>query len=88
MNRKAHNSDLTDAEWAILAPFIPPPLPGGRPRKHGMREVLDAISGQLARLHEAVLDVRERCAGALVDEQVIPHGLVSKQRSDHFPGGG
>jgi len=43
MKRKAYHSDLTDAEWAILAPFIPPALPGGRPRKHDMREVLDAI---------------------------------------------
>jgi putative transposase len=43
MNRKAYNSDLTNSEWAILAPFIPPALPGGRPRKHDMREVLDAI---------------------------------------------
>ena len=43
MNRKAYNSDLTDAEWAILAPYIPPALPGGRPRKTDMREVLDAI---------------------------------------------
>jgi putative transposase len=43
MKRKAYSSDLTDSEWAILAPFIPPPLPGGRPRKHDMREVLDAI---------------------------------------------
>jgi transposase len=43
MNRKAYNSDLTDSEWAILAPLIPPALPGGRPRKHDMREVLDAI---------------------------------------------
>jgi putative transposase len=43
MNRKAYTSDLTDGEWVILAPFIPPPLLGGRPRKHSMREVLDAI---------------------------------------------
>lgn len=43
MNRKAYSSDLTDGEWAILAPLIPPAQPGGRPRKHDMREVLDAI---------------------------------------------
>jgi transposase len=43
MNRKAYSSDLTDAEWALLAPFIPPALPGGRPRSTEMREVLDAI---------------------------------------------
>ena len=25
-------SDLTDAEWALLAPLMPPPKPTGRPR--------------------------------------------------------
>jgi transposase len=43
MNRKAYATDLTDAEWALLAPFIPPAQPGGRPRTTDMREVLDAI---------------------------------------------
>ncbi len=43
MNRKAYSSDLTDEEWALLAPFIPPAQPGGRPRTTDMREVLDAI---------------------------------------------
>lgn len=43
MNRKAYGSDLTDAEWVLLAPFIPPAQPGGRPRTTDMREVLDAI---------------------------------------------
>jgi putative transposase len=36
-------SDLTDAEWAILAPLIPAAKPGGRPRKWAMRAILDAI---------------------------------------------
>ena len=43
MNRKAYATDLTDAEWALLAPFIPPPEPGGRPRSTDMREVVNAI---------------------------------------------
>lgn len=43
MNRKAYNSDLTDKEWELLAPFIPPAQPGGRPRTTDMREVLNAI---------------------------------------------
>lgn len=43
MNRKAYNSDLTDKEWALLAPFIPPAQLGGRPRTTEMREVLNAI---------------------------------------------
>ena len=36
-------SDLTDAEWALVASFIPPAKPGGRPRKTDMRSVMNAI---------------------------------------------
>jgi len=36
-------SDLTDNEWDVLAPFVPPPRCGGRPRKTDMREVFNAI---------------------------------------------
>ena len=36
-------SDLTDAEWALLAPLMPPPKPTGRPRTTCLREVFDAI---------------------------------------------
>ena len=43
MNRKRYPSDLTDAQWAVLEPWIPPPRPGGRPRKTNMREVVNAI---------------------------------------------
>lgn len=43
MNRKAYSSDLTDAEWALLTPFIPLALPSRRPRSTDMREMLDAI---------------------------------------------
>ena len=43
MKRKSYPSDLTDAQWAILEPWIPPPRPGGRPRKTDMREVINAI---------------------------------------------
>jgi putative transposase len=43
MDRKRYPSDLTDAQWAILEPWIPPPRPGGRPRKTDMREVVNAI---------------------------------------------
>lgn len=43
MNRKRYPSDLTDAQWAVLGPRIPPARPGGRPRKTNMREVVNAI---------------------------------------------
>ncbi len=43
MNRKAYTTDLTNPEWAVLQPQIPPALPGGRPRTQNMREILNAI---------------------------------------------
>ena len=43
MNRKPYPSDLTDAEWNILEPLIPPAKPGGHPRTTKIREVLNAI---------------------------------------------
>ena len=36
-------SDLTDAEWAIVAPMIPPARHGGRRRSVNVREVLNGI---------------------------------------------
>jgi len=35
-----HPSDLTDAEWALIAPLIRPAKRGGRPRAVNVREVL------------------------------------------------
>jgi len=36
-------SDLKDAEWALVAPLIPPAKHGGRKRTVDVREVLNAI---------------------------------------------
>jgi len=36
-------SDLTDAEWSLIAPMIPPARRGGRPRDVNVREVLNAV---------------------------------------------
>ena len=36
-------SDLTDAEWALVGPLIPPARRGGRPRDVDIREVLNAV---------------------------------------------
>lgn len=43
MRRRDYSSDLTDEEWRILEPWIPPEKPGGRPRTTEMREVINAI---------------------------------------------
>jgi len=43
MARKSYPSDLSDAEWAILVPLIPPAKPGGHPRVVDMREIINGI---------------------------------------------
>ena len=43
MPRKSYPSDLTDDQWELLAPLLPPPRPGGRPRSVDLREVVDAM---------------------------------------------
>ena len=43
MCRRAYPSDVSDEEWVILEPLIPPAKPGGRPRTTEMREVLNAL---------------------------------------------
>jgi putative transposase len=42
---KTYPSDLTDEQWEILEPMIPPPRTqrGGRPRAVDMREVINTI---------------------------------------------
>ena len=36
-------SDLTDAEWTVIAPLMPPRKMTGRPRTTELRDVFDAI---------------------------------------------
>jgi len=43
MERKPYPTDLTDAQWEILAPLLPEAKPGGRPRSVELREVVNAI---------------------------------------------
>ncbi len=38
-----YSSDVTDEEWAIVAPLLPGPNPLGRPREVDLRSVWDAI---------------------------------------------
>jgi putative transposase len=43
MSHKPYPSDLTDDQWSVLEPLVPPARPGGRPRKHHMRAILNAL---------------------------------------------
>ena len=67
--RRAYPTDLTDAEWALLAPLIPPVKPGGRPARHARRELVNAIAYW----------VRAGCAWRL-----LPHDLPPWQTVYHY----
>jgi len=43
MERTPYPSDLTDEQWTLIEPHIPPEKPGGRHRRTDMREVVNAI---------------------------------------------
>lgn len=41
--RQSYSTDLTDAEWKILGPLVPPVQCGGRPAEHSRREIVNAL---------------------------------------------
>jgi len=61
--RKPYPSDLTDDQWALLQPLLPPARPGGRPRTVDLREVVNAL------LYQA----RSGCQW-----DMLPHDLAPK----------
>lgn len=42
-SRQAYPTDLNDTEWNAIAPLLPAPANTGRPRRHALREILNAI---------------------------------------------
>lgn len=43
MNRKPYPTDLSDEQWQLLSPMLPPPFLVGRKREVDLREVMNAI---------------------------------------------
>jgi putative transposase len=66
MARQPYPTDLTDAQWARIAPLLPPALPGGRPRSVDLREVLNAI----------LYLTRSGCSWRLLPHDLPPWGTV------------
>jgi putative transposase len=64
--RKPYKTDLTDAQWTIVKPLIPPAKPGGRPREVDMREVLNTL------LYQA----RTGCQWELLPHDLLPKSTV------------
>jgi putative transposase len=43
IKRQPYTSDLSDAEWSVLEPLLPPLKSTGRPIKYARREILNGI---------------------------------------------
>jgi putative transposase len=43
MERRGYSSDLSDGEYAVLAPYLPGAKPTGRPRLRSLREIVNGI---------------------------------------------
>ncbi len=43
MERKPYATDLSNEQWKLIEPLLPPARPGGRPRKTDLREVFNAL---------------------------------------------
>jgi putative transposase len=43
MKRNSYPTDLSDAQWRRISPWVPKPKPGGRPAKYHRREIVNAI---------------------------------------------
>src|SRR5687768_56621 len=41
--RKPYPSDLTDEQWALIEPLLPPGKPRGAPRQVDLREVMNTL---------------------------------------------
>jgi len=66
MARTPYPSDLTDEQWPIIGPLIPPAEPGGRDRTTDMREVVNGI----------LYLSRTGCSWRLLPHEFPPWGTV------------
>jgi putative transposase len=60
--RKPYPTDLSDAEWECIEPHLPTPRAAGRPRRHSLRQILNAI----------FYIVRSGCAWRLLPHEFPP----------------
>ena len=64
--RKPYPSDLTNAQWKILKPLIPPARPGGWPCEVDVREVLNTLRYQ----------ARSGCQWDMLPHDLLPKSTV------------
>src|SRR5271154_4467904 len=61
-----YQTDLTDAEWRVIAPLLPTPCATGRPREWPMREIINGI----------FYVMRAGCPWRLLPNDLPPWGAV------------
>jgi transposase len=61
-----YQTDLTDAEWRVIAPHLPEPRATGRPREWPMREIVNGI----------FYVMRAGCAWRLMPSDLPPWGTI------------
>lgn len=66
MERTPYPSDLTDEQWKLIEPVIPPAKFGGRPHTVNMREVINAV----------LYLSRTDCSWRMVPHELPPWGTV------------
>jgi hypothetical protein len=79
-NRRAtrYQSDLTDEEWRVIEPHLPPPKRTGRPWAWPLREIVNAIFYVNAR--------RDRLASSAIGLSTVEHGLsLVRHMARHLP---
>jgi len=64
--RKPYSTDLTDAQWELIAIVLPDALPGGRPRTTDLREVVNTI----------LYHNRTGCQWELLPHDLLPKSTV------------
>ena len=62
----SYPSDLSEAQWKLIAPLIPVPQSYGRPREYGLREIVNAIFYVL----------RSGCSWRMLSHDFPPWGTV------------
>ena len=62
----SYPSDLSEAQWKLVAPLIPVPQSSGRPREYGLREIVNAIFYVL----------RSGCSWRMLPHDFPPWGTV------------
>ena len=65
---RRYETDLTDAEWAVIDPLIPKPKPRGQARVYPHREIVNAL----------LYLVRTGCAWRHLPRELPPWSLVSQ----------